>query len=102
MNSSRIVQITDCHLLPEDGAKYYDVDTYQSLSRVCDAIAILDKPVDALVVTGDHAEDGSIATYRRSIEVLTRLGVPVITLPGNHDDLPNMRESFTDLSLIHI
>ena len=96
MNSARVVQISDCHLLADEGAEYYGVDTYASLSAVCDAIASLDIPPDVLLVTGDHAEDGSVAAYRRSLVALEKVNAAVFTLPGNHDNPDNMRRAFAD------
>ena len=46
-------------------------------------------PVDAILDTGDIVQDESRAGYERFRAALEPLGVPVYSIPGNHDD-PNL------------
>jgi Icc protein len=41
--------------------------------------------LDAVIVTGDIAQEPTLDTYHRFIELLRPLGVPVCCTPGNHD-----------------
>jgi Icc protein len=41
---------------------------------------------DAIVVTGDIADDGSWQTYQRFRTAMGGLGIPVLCTPGNHED----------------
>ena len=87
----RVVQITDLHLLPDNGSRLYGVDTMASLELVLEKIMELPEPAEAIIATGDLAEDGSEESYARLRQRLARLGVPVYVLPGNHDDPAAMR-----------
>jgi 3',5'-cyclic AMP phosphodiesterase CpdA len=42
-------------------------------------------PIDAVVLPGDIADDGSAAAYVRVNTIVGALGVPVVATPGNHD-----------------
>jgi Icc protein len=49
---------------------------------------------DLLLATGDLSEDGSRASYRNLQKILKPLGVPVLALPGNHDDPVLLADAF--------
>jgi len=66
----------------------------KSLREVIAAIEDLPNPIDAILVTGDLAEHGKLKEYQLAGEMLAGFGVPVLTLPGNHDDRATMREAF--------
>ena len=83
-DSSRIVQLSDTHLMQSQGGKLVGVDTDRSLEAVCRIVAEL-APVDALLLTGDLAGDESEEAYHRLQSALAPLGVPSFWLPGNHD-----------------
>ena len=90
----RVAQITDMHLTANPGSKLYGVDTAQSLKNVIKEIRKLPKIPDVIIATGDIAEDGSKITYRHLQDLLAELKLPVCVLPGNHDDMSEMRSSF--------
>ncbi|MBL1077698.1 metallophosphoesterase [Nocardia sp. 2] len=58
--------------------------------RVMAFIADLPTRPDVIVVTGDIADEGEIEEYRQARAALTA-DIPVLILPGNHDDRGNMR-----------
>lgn len=84
----RLVQITDCHLSAVPHTRQRGVDPDASLEAVLAAIAA-DAP-DALVASGDLADDASVEAYARLREHLSGLGIPCAVLPGNHDDRATM------------
>jgi Icc protein len=49
---------------------------------------------DLVVATGDIVQDESRAGYERFRDVMRRFGVPIICVPGNHDDPALMAEIF--------
>ena len=49
---------------------------------------------DAILLTGDVSEDGSPASYNAVSERLAKVDVPVLALPGNHDDPGEMQKHF--------
>ena len=89
----RVVQVTDTHVTAAPGAPTVlgllaDIDAGDPmvhLDLVLDHIAELDPAPDVLVGTGDLADTGDPAAYRRWRERFLPLGVPVWVLPGNHD-----------------
>lgn len=80
----RIVQISDCHLSAETSREYRQVNPHENLMNLMRKVIAL-KP-DLLLATGDLSEDGSRASYRTLHGVFNTLRVPVLALPGNHDD----------------
>jgi 3',5'-cyclic AMP phosphodiesterase CpdA len=87
----RVLHITDCHVLPESGAKVYGVDTFRALQRVLTAALTLRNPPDLILATGDLSEDGSAGSYRRLRDALVGTGLPVYAIPGNHDSSQQMQ-----------
>jgi Icc protein len=82
--SSRVVQLSDTHLMRESGGQLVGIDTDRSLAAVCRLVAA-QGPIDALLLTGDLAGDEAEEAYGRLDEALAPLGVPSFWLPGNHD-----------------
>lgn len=82
----QIAQLSDTHFLedgaePEGGTAY---DTAQAFSAVHTAIEEQARH-DLIVVTGDIADHGRSAQYRRAAEALAGFSAPVNVCPGNHD-----------------
>ena len=92
--TSRVVQLSDTHLMREPGGQLVGIDTDRSLAAVCRLVAA-QGPIDALLLTGDLAGDEAEEAYGRLAKALAPLGVPSFWLPGNHD-------AVWSLSLIHI
>ena len=87
MNSIHLIQITDLHLC-ETAAdiQTFGVNTDEALSTVIKHIAACKRQPDLLVATGDLAQQPLAAVYRRLQGYFAKLGYPVYTLCGNHDD----------------
>lgn len=83
-------QITDPHLRahadPTQGSP--DAGFHQALQMLAS-----EKP-DAVVLTGDIADDGSLTAYERARQMVIGLGAPVLATPGNHDDPTALGEVF--------
>ncbi|WP_410661096.1 metallophosphoesterase [Amycolatopsis sp. lyj-112] len=80
--------LSDNHL---DGGDRADERT----ARVMRYLANLATPVDAILVTGDIADHGTVEEYRRAAE-LFKTDVPLFTCPGNHDERGPYREGLLD------
>ena len=93
MKTLRVAQITDIHLQAEIGSKLHGVDTAVTLGEVIGAIKQLSPVPDLVIVTGDLADDGSEATYKRLRKILATTRLPVYVLAGNHDDIDEMQRS---------
>jgi Icc protein len=100
--SRTVLQLSDLHLLSEQGARLLGVDTAATFQAVLDA-AFAAGPVDAVVVTGDIAHDGDPATYRRAGALLAeRFQGPAMWLPGNHDLAAPLAAAFPDVREIDL
>jgi Icc protein len=85
MNDVRLLQLSDTHLFASPQGTLRGTQTLPSLQRVLAAAAAHMQQADALLVTGDIANDdpGGYAHFRR---LLASAGRPVYCVPGNHDD----------------
>lgn len=85
-----LAQLSDLHI----GANWAGVDPRPRLEQVIEAVLELPNPVDAVVVSGDLADDASEASYAVVRELLGRFDAPVHVLPGNHDNRARLRDAF--------
>ena len=92
----RVLQISDTHLHAAADSRMRGVTTYATLLAALEH-AQRDRrwPVDAILATGDIVQDESRAGYERFRATLEPLGVPVYSIPGNHDDPKLMGEILT-------
>jgi len=81
--STRVLNITDLHIIPEINGDFYGVDPFASLQRVLE-LGIAQNP-DLIIVTGDMVEHADSPSYLRLRELLISTGLPTFVLPGNHD-----------------
>ncbi|MEU6374591.1 metallophosphoesterase [Streptomyces sp. NPDC046909] len=90
----RILQLSDTHLERTDAPNKNGVNAHDSL-RLLLADLRHQQDIDAIVVTGDLANDGAVEAYSALHELLGELArtlgdVPVFYTTGNHDE----REAF--------
>lgn len=89
-----IAQLSDLHVRPE-GLFYEDVaDSNDLLYRAIDHLHSLDRRPDLVVLTGDIVDSGSLVEYANALKILSRLTIPYLVLPGNHDNRENFRKTF--------
>jgi Icc protein len=88
----RLVQVTDCHLLADPAGTLLGIPTLVSFRMVVEEIFERLAPIEALVLTGDLSQDGSLESYLLLRDVIGDYPVPAFCLPGNHDRIEPMRE----------
>lgn len=88
----RIVQISDCHLPADTSREYRHINPYENLQSLIRKVKTLQP--DLLLATGDLSEDGSMSSYRTLQGVFESLQIPVLALPGNHDDPGLLADTF--------
>jgi Icc protein len=90
----RLIQVTDTHLFADPQGRLMGVNTEQTLAGLLTRIRDDGERPDAVLATGDLAQDGSAEAYRRVATQLAGLEAPVYWLPGNHDCPDTMRKHF--------
>lgn len=99
---ARILQITDTHLVARSRLVSGVLDTAQlfeaQIAQIAQALPRIG-PIDHLLVTGDVSDDGTAESYALFREIAEPLGLPLLVIPGNHDQREPMRAAFADLGL---
>lgn len=98
---TRILQLSDPHIVPEGQLAYGVVDTAAALAEAVSTInrdLHLYGPVDLAIVTGDLTDFGSPEEYARFRDIMGELAVPYRVIPGNHDLRENLRQAFSEKS----
>ena len=91
-----LAQISDLHIKRPGALAYRRVDTSAALERCIARLSALDPKPDAVVVTGDLVDMGTLAEYEALKKLLAPLSIPLYLLVGNHDDRAALREVFDD------
>lgn len=95
-----ICQISDTHLTGSGVPAYGAVDADANLRTALDMVVASGLSPDMLLLTGDLADDGHRAAYRRVrglvAPIVEELGCPVLYLPGNHDDRATLADVLGD------
>jgi Icc protein len=94
MSTLRLMQFTDTHLYGSATESLRGVQTLPALKRALACARMRDWPVDAMLVTGDIVQDDP-AGYAHFRKLFADFGVPVLCVPGNHDDPAAMRRELT-------
>jgi 3',5'-cyclic-AMP phosphodiesterase len=79
-----LAQISDTHIRADDGG---------ALARLRQALAQA-RRADAIVLTGDLANDGRAEEYGVLAEALADVPTPLFLMPGNHDDRARLAAAF--------
>ncbi|MDH5529473.1 MAG: phosphodiesterase [Paracoccaceae bacterium] len=96
---TKIIQISDPHIVPHGQLAYGRVDTAPPLAE---CVATINRmlpligPIDMAIVTGDLTDFGTAEEYRRFRDIMAQLEVPYQAVPGNHDIRDAMRAAFSD------
>ena len=96
---TRVIQLSDPHIVREGRLAYDKVDTGTALAA---AVAHVNRmlpqigPVDLVIVTGDLTDFGTAEEYHRFRGIMAPLEIPYLAVPGNHDDREAMRTGFSD------
>jgi len=96
---TRIIQISDPHIVPTGELAYGRVDTTTPLKACVETINRMMPvigPVDMAVVTGDLTDFGTAAEYQLFRTIMEPLDIPYRAITGNHDNVMAMRAGFAD------
>ena len=96
---TKIIQISDPHIVPSGQLAYNRVDTAAALANCVETInRTLPQigHVDMAFVAGDLTDFGTAEEYQLFRNIMEPLEVPYRAIPGNHDDVEEMRLAFSD------
>jgi 3',5'-cyclic AMP phosphodiesterase CpdA len=85
-----LAQLSDPHI----GAQWADADPAAGLAAAVATIRALPLRPDAVLISGDLADNASDAEYEQVRELLAPLAAPLHVLTGNHDDRRALRRHF--------
>ncbi|KQH75636.1 3',5'-cyclic-nucleotide phosphodiesterase [Mycobacterium gordonae] len=95
-----LLHISDTHLVGGDGPLYGDVDADGRLGELLGQLNHSGVRPDAIVFTGDLADKGEPAAYRKLRDLVepfaAELGAELIWVMGNHDDRAQLRRMLLD------
>ena len=97
----QILHVTDPHLFADKTAELRGTVTWKSLERVLDHYQSSGWHAERVVATGDIIQDDSAEAYRHFSAALTRLGLPVHCVPGNHDVRELMRSELAEAAFAY-
>ena len=93
-----LVQLTDLHIRPLGMAAHRTAETNMLTERALRSVARLRTRPDAVLLTGDLADNGQESEYAVLAEMLQRyITVPVYAIPGNHDARNTLRAGLSHL-----
>src|SRR5919201_387820 len=85
-----LVQLSDPHI----GATWGIGDPVAGLTAAVEAVRRLRGDPDAVLLSGDLADNAADGEYEFVREALAQLGAPVYVVAGNHDDRDRLRRHF--------
>ena len=97
---AQFLHLTDLHVVAPGKLASGVLDTRTQLREAVDRLMEVREqigPLGAVLVTGDVSDDGSPESYSFARAELERLELPLLLIPGNHDDRAAMRAAFSDL-----
>ena len=89
-----IAQISDLHIAEADNYMRKFVDANAKLAAAVDYLNAMQLRPDVVLATGDLTDDGRPAQYELLAAILAELDVPLLLIPGNHDERGPFLEAF--------
>jgi 3',5'-cyclic-AMP phosphodiesterase len=85
-----LAQLSDPHI----GADWADADPVAGLAAAVESVRSMRPRPDAVLISGDLADNATDAEYEQVRELLTPLRAPLYVLPGNQDDRRALHRHF--------
>jgi Icc protein len=93
-----IAQLSDMHVRPEGVLYQGVVDSNAMLAAAIAHVNALDPRPDLVLLSGDLVDHGTSDEYAMLARLLAALKVPVLAIPGNHDEREAFRRAFAGQS----
>ena len=91
---TNVLQFTDMHLRDDPAASVRGVNPQQCFDATLYHARCHHWPADAVLLTGDLANDEFNNSYTRLAAIAASWETPVLAVPGNHDDGRALRAAF--------
>lgn len=91
-----IAQLSDPHVRPEGMLYQNVVDSNVHFAAAIAQLNALDPRPDLVLLSGDLVDKGTSSEYAKLRELLNGLAMPLLVIPGNHDEPEAFREAFWD------
>ena len=91
-----IAHISDFHIVPPPALCYGYSDTRAGLMRALAALNGMTPRPDLVLASGDLVDEPSAEAYATLRAILATLDIPLVLLPGNHDDRALLAEAFPE------
>jgi Icc protein len=85
-----LAQLSDPHI----GGDWGIGDPVAGLAAAVEAVRGMQPPPDAVIISGDLADNATDSEYAQARKLLAPLPMPTYVLPGNHDDRRTLRSHF--------
>lgn len=82
-----LIQITDTHLMTDPNDVFIGIHPEQNFHQVITQAQKQHPHIDAIIHTGDVAQEANPTTYQRYQHYMQSLNIPFFQIPGNHDHL---------------
>ena len=96
MAFTKIITLTDIHILPENG-RLIGIDPTERLRLAIEHINRTQSDAAMCVITGDLTHHGDLESYSILKRELSKLEIPVRILIGNHDIRDNFISAFPEI-----
>ncbi|MGQ3301059.1 phosphodiesterase [Reyranella sp.] len=89
-----IAHLSDPHVRPEGVLYQGVVDSNAQFAAAIAQVKALDPPPELVLLTGDLVDHGQADEYVMLLRMLGALDMPVLAIPGNHDEREVFRRAF--------
>ena len=89
-----IAQISDLHIAEADNYMRKFVDANAKLAAAVDYLNAMQLRPDVVLATGDLTDHGRPEQYELLAAILAELDIPLLLIPGNHDEREPFRAAF--------
>ena len=87
-----VIHITDTHLFADESGQIYGYATEPGFRAVLERVRQSVRRPDLIIASGDLVHDESLEGYRKWRNALAGFKVPVLGIPGNHDNATVMQD----------
>lgn len=91
-----IAHISDFHIVAPPALCYGHSDTRAGLARAVEALNAMSPRPHLVLASGDLVDEPSVEAYATLHTILSELAIPLVLLPGNHDDRAMLANAFSD------